>query len=205
MPPAGLPRYGLRGSNRRTRAVVRPVTKLLPGVYSVTTRRRPLAGDTSTASATMSPTTGQRVQWPPNQWYTTEYQSNVVGRKTKPRMSHSGRPTTPLNQVVKNHRRKTTSRGAMSARRAKRQGMEGNVRVSRGRGWFDRLATGVGARAAGVGAPTGALGRVLLGTGNAEGGGGLGRCSGQKNAVRSERPRPPPPSAPPRSQKIATG
>src|SRR4029077_6544279 len=69
------------------------------------------------------PTIGQRVHWPPNQCCTTEYQSSVVGRKMKPRMSQSGRLTTPVSHVVKNHSRKSTRRGARSASSAKRQGM----------------------------------------------------------------------------------
>ena len=51
--------------------------------------RCPRTGDRSITSATTRPTTGQSVHAPPNQWWTAEYQSRVVGRKMKPRMGHS--------------------------------------------------------------------------------------------------------------------
>ena len=52
-------------------------------------RRLWLAGDRSIDSATITPTMGQNVHWPPNQWWTAVYQSSVVGRKKKPRTGQS--------------------------------------------------------------------------------------------------------------------
>ncbi len=75
------------------------------------------------SNATTIPTIGQSVHSPLNQWWTAEYQSRVVGRKRKPRISHSPISTTPRNHEVKIHRHATTSRGVARANIAKRQGI----------------------------------------------------------------------------------
>src|ERR1700732_4550209 len=85
--------------------------------------RRPLTGPRSIMSAITSPTTGQNVQCPPNQLCTAEYQSRVVGRKTKPITGHSRLSKTPRNQWVKNQRSATTNRGAARAIKVMRQGI----------------------------------------------------------------------------------
>src|ERR1700747_16723 len=79
--------------------------------------------DRSPASATTRPMTGQSVQAPPNQWCTAEYQSSVVGRKTKPTMGHSSDAKRPSNQWPYSQRMATASRGVRSAREKRRQGM----------------------------------------------------------------------------------
>src|SRR5438876_552522 len=74
-------------------------------------------------SARTRPTTGQKVQWPPNQLWTAEYHSSVVGRKTKPMIGQRIESKTPRNQWVKNQRTATTNRGAASASRVMIQGI----------------------------------------------------------------------------------
>jgi len=69
------------------------------------------------------PTTGHRVHAPPNQCWTAEYQSNVVGNRTKPTMGQSNEVKRPSNQWVKNQRSPTASRGAKNARTTRTQGM----------------------------------------------------------------------------------
>src|SRR5438132_7191860 len=85
--------------------------------------RRPLTGPRSIMSARTRPTTGQKVQWPPNQLWTAEYQSSVVGRKTKPMIGQRMLSKTPRNQWVKNQRTATTNRGAARASRVMIQGI----------------------------------------------------------------------------------
>ena len=77
------------------------------------------------------PTIGQSVHAPPNQCWTAEYHSNVVGSRTKPTMGHKSEGNSPSNQWVKNQRRPTASRGVTSARAAKMQGMAENDRIAR--------------------------------------------------------------------------
>src|SRR4051812_1720413 len=86
--------------------------------------RRPLTGPRSTRSARTRPTTGQNVQCPPNQLWTTEYQSRVVGRNTNPIIGHSRLSKTPRNQWVKNQSTATTSRGAARARSVMMHGID---------------------------------------------------------------------------------
>src|SRR4029078_8484183 len=74
--------------------------------------------------ASTRPTTGQNVQWPPNQLWTAEYHSSVVGRKTKPSMGQRRLSKTPRNQGVKNQSTATTSRGAASARSVMMHGID---------------------------------------------------------------------------------
>src|SRR5438105_14623081 len=85
--------------------------------------RRPLTGPRSISSESTSPTTGQNVQWPPNQLWTAEYQRSVVGRKTKPMIGQRMLSKTPRNQWVKNQRTATTNRGAARASRVMIQGI----------------------------------------------------------------------------------
>src|SRR5690349_7181226 len=51
---------------------------------------------------------------------TAEYQRNVVGRKTKPRMGHSRPGNMPRNHVVKNQSTAMVIRGATRATRTRR-------------------------------------------------------------------------------------
>src|ERR1700735_2692464 len=67
-----------------------------------------VAGETSMPSATTRPTTGQSVQWPPNQFCTAAYQRSVVGRNTKPRTGQRMVAEMPRNQLVANQSTSTT-------------------------------------------------------------------------------------------------
>jgi hypothetical protein len=66
-------------------------------------------------SATTRPTIGHNDQTPPNQCWTAEYQSSVVGKKMKPRIGHSTVLNMPWNQLVKNQRIAMTMRGKIMA------------------------------------------------------------------------------------------
>src|SRR5688572_20140874 len=87
----------------------------LEQLYRLLGTRRPLTGPRSITSAITRPATGQNVQRPPNQLLTAEYQSRVVGRKTKPMIGQRMLSNTPRNQCVKNQRIATTRRGAARA------------------------------------------------------------------------------------------
>ena len=75
----------------------------------------------SKMSATMSPTIGHKDHTPPNQCWTAEYQSSVVGRKMNPRIGQSTVLNMPWNQPVKNHRKAITTRGKIRAMKAIKQ------------------------------------------------------------------------------------
>ena len=74
-------------------------------------------------SAITRPATGQNVQCPPNQLWTAEYQSSVVGRKTNPMIGQRRLSKTPRNQWVKNQSNATTSRGAARANKVMMHGI----------------------------------------------------------------------------------
>src|SRR5690349_4711229 len=101
------------------------------------------------ANAMMSPITGQSVHWPPNQCNTAVYQSSVVGRKMKPRMGYNREfcGKIPLNHVEKNQSSRITSRGAASAKSAKRHGIVG--------GWWRVFLFWIGWSRAGSGGQMG--------------------------------------------------
>src|SRR5450830_1202584 len=85
--------------------------------------RRPLTGPRSIMRAITSPAIGQKLQCPPNQLCTAEYQRRVVGRKTKPMTGHRRLSKTPRYQWVKNQSSATTSRGVARAIRVMMQGI----------------------------------------------------------------------------------
>src|SRR5450756_1037501 len=85
--------------------------------------RRPLTGPRSIMRAITSPAIGQKLQCPPNQLCTAEYQRRVVGRKTKPMIGHRRLSKTPRYQWVKNQSSATTSRGVARAIRVMMKGI----------------------------------------------------------------------------------
>src|SRR5438477_4405392 len=94
--------------------------------------RRPLTGPRSIKREMTRPTTGQKVQCPPNQLCTAEYQSRVVGRNTKPMMGQRMLSKTPRKQWVKKQSTATTSRGAVRARSVMMHGIDqGSSRMLR--------------------------------------------------------------------------
>src|SRR5437899_3069922 len=69
----------------------------------------------SISTAITSPAIGITSQCPPNECWTTEYQSVVSGRNIKPRIGQRTDGKTPSNQFVNNHSTTMVNRGSNNA------------------------------------------------------------------------------------------